>query len=257
MTKIMRIDEWVKVNSPKWTTTISQSGENKNNRPDAIKKILDEQPKSNGVEKKSEHTIHKKQQIDDGTPNGKNYIGDFSDLDRPSGKRSSFSYNGYPVMLVSNDTEKAMFYFGTCEITVNKKSKFDSDSRYLVHNGIYYENIGFDVTDGEAIYTDCTMAYHTDQYGHQTDEAPEHINDEFYITFPKLQQILTNKEEFERAVTYISNWGGTFDEFLKQTNDGVMPQAFTLDLSYFFEGYFFNYLDDKLCKIVDVDIMNV
>ena len=205
MTHIMRIDEWMKINSPKWTSTTTQD----NFRPE---------PK----------------QVN----------------------RNSFNYNGYMVTLDHEDATKVIFHFGNCEITVNKRCEFDSDTRYVTKNGIYYDNVEFDITDGKAVYAGCSMAYRANQFGEADEDKkmPEHINDKFYIYFPKLQQILTSEEEFERAVSYIAQWSeNDFGEFLKSNNNGELPDKFELKLSYFFEGYFFNYLGVReICDFKDL-----
>lgn len=169
-------------------------------------------------------------------------------------QKFNFEYEGYIVHFDYENSSKAVFHFGNCEITVNKKGKFDGTGRYLIKDNIYYNYIKFDITDGKAIYTGCAEAFYTDKYGNMTnEEAPERINDKFYITFPKIKQILTNKEEFERAVSYEEElFECDFGTMLKNNNNGQLPETYELSITSFFEGYFFNYLGCEMCKFVDM-----
>lgn len=148
-------------------------------------------------------------------------------------------YNEKKITFIEEDNEKAIFKYGRKLVEVAKTGKFEkNETRWFEYNGIIYNDIEVEISDGEAIVVGCHSAESVDGMV----DLPQHINDKFCFKFPKLKEILTDEEKFASAMWYSEEIGEDFDEYLKLNKNKI-------DVKFFFEGFFFG--DEYLRTIAD------
>ena len=151
-----------------------------------------------------------------------------------------FKYDGKSVEFISEDENYAYFNYDGKKVSVNKKAHWNFDeARYimLVDETTYY-NIEAEINDGEVIILGCEYVELPNG-----DEDESRCNDQFRMKFPKLKDILTNKQKFEQAMCYLEDLGCSLQDEIDYSNG-------ELTISTFFEGYFFG-TDLKPEKIPD------
>lgn len=148
-------------------------------------------------------------------------------------------YNGKKITFVEEDNEKAIFKYGSKLVEVAKTGKFEKDeTRWVEFNGVIYNDVEVEISDGEAI----VVGYNSAETTESGIELPQHANDKIRFKFPTLNEILTDEEKFAAAMWYSEEIREDFDEYLKLNKNKI-------DLKFFFEGFFFS--DEFLRTIVN------
>lgn len=138
-------------------------------------------------------------------------------------------YNGKKITFVEEDNEKAIFKYGRKLVEVAKTGKFEKDeARWVEFNGVIYNDVEVEISDGEAI----VVGYSSAETTEGGVELPKHANDKIRFKFPTLHEILTDEEKFEAAMWYSEEVGEDFDKYLRLNKNKI-------DLKFFFEGFFF------------------
>lgn len=149
---------------------------------------------------------------------------------------------GLPLSIISENNNSITIQYNGNEYTISKQGYFDSNSRYVYIGDKYYENIGFEVSDGYAICKgDYDFSKMADTKGGMFGKLKNRDNskdDVIEVYFPKLREILTNEELLEDSLAYYAEQ--TSDE--RQDNNilkSFLESGWSLNVYNFFSGFFF------------------
>jgi hypothetical protein len=146
-----------------------------------------------------------------------------------------------PLSIVSDDNDSITIRYNGNEYTISKKGEFDPTTRYIHLGDTYYEDIGFEVTDGYAIcngnYSESRMVDAVyGKFGALSNEKGGQ-NDVIEARFPKMREILTNEELIEECLSYFAEqYDGSEGNNILET---YLKSYWHHNVVHFFEGLFF------------------